>query len=203
MDDWREAQTTNGADIAAGPILACRPCRRLSGYLLGITPGQAPSRFPEVRTASRSADRAHGMQGAERAGRGDACRTPRVLHRGVLRIVMLVASDPAGFDLRLRAAFSCRRSSLLAGGPLAPAPPPCGIGSECFGPATSPPAGAHCWPFRSRCRLRWWLSVRSRLALQSPSAPGPASGPVRRGSDAKEHLPCSNLPHRRQRLAVP
>lgn len=35
-----------------------------------------------------------------RAGRGDASRAPRWLHRGVLRIVMLVASDPSGFGRR-------------------------------------------------------------------------------------------------------
>jgi len=123
---------TNGAGLAASPILACRSL-----------PGEADPVALALRSVSGH---------REARGRGDACRAPRPWHRGVLRIVMLVASDPTGFDLRPAAPPSPAVARL--GAPVVPG-----------APRHLPEPAAGCGKPRSG------------------QAPGPASGPVRRGWD--------------------
>ena len=128
---------------------------------------------------------------------------------------MLVASDPSGFGRRWRATFSRRRSSLLAGGPVVPAPFALRLGqrvlrtgnlSACSWPLLDAPLAVS--PALVACRAiaprvaipvgprpgvrsrQAWLGWMERFALQQSPAPSPPPGGSAIAFPALRRRPC-------------
>lgn len=125
------------------------------------------SRHSGCDTRKTGPQTALGDSGTERAGRSDAFPSaPTFLHRGVLRIVMLVASDPAGFGQRRCATFPGPSLVPSARRPPAPAPSPHGasvvlVGRQPFGHASA-----------DQPQVRWRVLATDGLACPVPSGGG-------------------------------